>query len=101
MIFKNDEEYYTAIENFVRLRKNENTPVSVLDELYDALIEEEYSRWQDTAINSWIDCCINNEVFSDLFLNEFELRSKAIMFLEEKMIPHAEQIINGEIQSEE
>jgi len=101
MSFKNDEEYHAALENFVRLRKDKNTPVLTLEEMYDSFVEEEYSRMQDAAINSWLDGAIIDEVFSDLFLNEFELKSKAIIFLDEKMLPHAEKIVNGEIQSEE
>lgn len=101
MSFKNDEEYHAALENFVRLRNDKSTPVLQLEELYDSLVEEEYSRMQDAAIISWLDNTIADEVFSDLFLNEYELKSKAIIFLDEKLLPHAEKIVNGEIQSEE
>ena len=101
MSFKNEQEYHAALENFVRLRKDKNTPVLTLEEMYDSFVEEEYSRMQDAAINAWLDGTILDEIFSNLFLNEFELKSKAIMFLDEKMLPHAEKIVNGEIQSEE
>lgn len=97
MSFKNDEEYHAALENFVRLRKDKNTPVLTLEEMYDSFVEEEYKRMQDAALNSWLDNIITDEVFSDLFLNEYELKSKAIIFLDEKMLPHAEKIVNGEI----
>jgi hypothetical protein len=69
--------------------------------MYDSFVEEEYKKMQDLAINNWLDNTIADEVFSDLFLNEYELKSRAIMFLDEKMLPHAEKIVNGEIQSEE
>lgn len=101
MSFKNEEEYHAALENFVRLRNDKNTPVLTLEEMYDSFVEEEYKRMQDAALNSWLDNLIVDEVFSDLFLNEYELKSKAIMFLDEKMLPHTEKIVNGEIQSEE
>ena len=52
---------------------------------------------QDSAFNSWIDGLIIDEVFSDLFLNEYELESKAIIFLNEKMRTNAEKIVNSEI----
>lgn len=101
MSFKNEEEYHAALENFVRLRKDKNTPVLQLEEMYDSFVEEEYKQMQNVTINSWLDDKIADEVFSDLFLNEYELKSRAIMFLDEKMLPHAEKIVNGEIQSEE
>ena len=69
--------------------------------MYDSFVEEEYKRMQDAALNSWLDGLIVDEVFSNIFLNEYELKSKAIIFLDEKMLPHAEKIVNGEIQSEE
>lgn len=97
MSFKNDEEYHAALENFVRLRKDKNTPVLTLEEMYDSFVEEEYRKMQDLAINNWLDDTLTDEVFSDLFLNEYELKSRAIMFLDEKMLPHAEKIVNGEI----
>lgn len=97
MSFKNDEEYHAALENFVRLRNDKNTPVLTLEEMYDSFVEEEYKRMQDVAINSWLDDTLADEAFSDLFLNEYELKSRAITFLDEKMLPHAEKIVNGEI----
>lgn len=101
MSFKNDKEYHAALENFVRLRNDKNTPVLTLERMYDSFVEEEYSRMQDAAINCWLDDTIADEVFSDIFLSEQDLRLKAISFLDEKMLPHAEKIVNGEIQSEE
>lgn len=101
MSFKNDKEYHDALENFVRLRKDGSTPVLTLEELYDALVEEEYKRMQDAAIISWLDNMIDDVVFSNLFLDEDNLRTRAIIFLDEKLLPHAEKIVNGEIQSEE
>ena len=97
MSFKNDEEYHNALENFVRLRKDKNTPVLTLEKMYDSFVEEEYKRMQDAFLNAWLDGTILDEIFSDVFLNEYELKSKAIIFLDEKMLPHAEKIVNGEI----
>lgn len=101
MSFKNDEEYHAALENFVRLRKDKNTPVLTLEELYDSLVEEEYKRMQDAALNSWLDNMIADEIFSNLFLSEDDLKTRAIIFLDEKLLPHAEKIVNGEIKCEE
>ena len=88
MSFKNDIEYTTALENFVKLRKDKNTPVLTLEEMYDSFVEEEYNRMQDSAIDRWLNDLIIDEVFSDLFLNE-------------KMRTNAEKIVNIKIQSEE
>lgn len=100
MSFKNDKEYHAALENYVRLRNDKSTPVLTLEQMYDSFVEEEYSRMQDAAIYSWLDNMIADEVFSNIFLNEQDLRLRAITFLDEKMIPHAEQVVNGE-KSEE
>ena len=88
MSFKNDKEYTAALENFVKLRNDKNTPVLTLEEMYDSFVEEEYNRMQDSAINHWLNDVIIDEVFSDLFLNE-------------KMRTNAEKIVNIKIQSEE
>ena len=96
MNFKNEEEYYAALENFVRLRNDKNTSVLTLEEMYDSFVEEEYKRMQDAALNCWLDNLIADEIFSDLFLNEYELKSKAIMFLDEKLLPNAEKFVNDE-----
>lgn len=101
MSFKNDKEYHVELENFVKLRNDKNIPVLTLEEMYDFFVEEENNRLQDASINSQLDGLIIDEVFSDLFLNEYELESKAIIFLDEKMLTHAEKIVNSEIQSEE
>lgn len=101
MSFKNDEEYHNALENYVRLRNDKSTPVLTLEQMYDSFVEEEYARMQDAAINCWLDNTINDEIFSNIFLSEQDLRLRAITFLDEKMLPHAEKIVNGEIQSEE
>lgn len=101
MSFKNDKEYHIAIENFVKLRNDKNTPVLTLEEMYDSFVKEEYNRMQDAAINRWLNGLIIDEVFSDIFLNEYELELWAIIFLDEKMSTHAEKIVNREIQSEE
>ena len=101
MNFKNDKEYIAALKNFVKLRNDKNTPVLTLAEMYDSFVKEEYNRMQDSVLNSWLDGLIIDDVFSDLFLNEYELESKAIIFLDEKMLTHVEKIVNSEIQSEE
>lgn len=101
MSFKNDKEYHDALENFVRLRNDKSTPVLTLEQMYDSFVEEEYSRMQDAAIECWLDGTIADEIFSNIFLNEQDLRLRAITFLDEKMLPHAEKVVNGEIQSEE
>ena len=88
MSFKNDIEYTAALENFVKLRNDKNTPVLTLEKMYDSFVEEEYNRMQDSAINHWLNDVIIDEVFSDLFLNE-------------KMRTNAEKIVNIKIQSEE
>lgn len=100
MSFKNDKEYHDALENYVRLRNDKSTPVLTLEQMYDSFVEEEYSRMQDAAINCWLDNTIADEVFSSIFLSEQDLRLKAISFLDEKLLPQAEQIVNGE-KSEE
>ena len=41
------------------------------------------------------------ENFVKLRNDEYELESKAIIFLDEKMLTHVEKIVNSEIQSEE
>lgn len=91
MIYKNSEEYHQELERFVKLRKDRSTPVAVLEELYQNLIDTEIDIEQDTVINLWLDDQISGKSFAQFFFVDCEERS--IAFLEDRLIPCAEEIV--------
>lgn len=96
MIYKNIEEYHQELERFVKLRKDRSTPVAVLEELYQNLIDTEIDVEQDTAINLWLDDKISGKSFAQFFFVDCEER--AITFLEDHVIPSVEDIVNDGLQ---
>lgn len=97
MQFKNSEEYHRAVEKFVKMRRDKNSPVLELEEMYDSFVEYEYNVAQDVALNEWLDNRLNDARFSDSFLNTEILKNYAINFLETKIIPFAEKVVDGKV----
>lgn len=93
MIYNTREEYQNAVEEFVTLRKKGNTPILKLDELYQNLIDTEINIEQDEAINLWLDDKISGKSFAQFFFVDCE--EKSIAFLEDHVIPCAEDIVDG------
>ena len=93
MIYNTREEYQNAAEEFVKLRKKGDTPILKLDELYQNLIDTEINIEQDAAINLWLDDKISGKSFAQFFFVDCE--EKSIEFLEDHVIPCAEDVVES------
>lgn len=93
MIYNTREEYQNAAEEFVKLRKKGDTPILKLDELYQNLIDTEINIEQDAAINLWLDDKISGKSFAQFFFVDCE--EKSIAFLEDHVIPCAEDVVES------
>lgn len=96
MIYNTREEYQNAVEEFVTLRKKGDTPILKLDELYQNLIDTEINIEQDTAINLWLDDKMSGKAFAQFFFIDCE--EKSIAFLEDHVIPCAEDVVKDGLQ---
>lgn len=94
LTYRNEIEYYRAVEKFCRMRKDKNSSIDELDALYDSFVKYEISLVEDALLDAWLDGNMTTEDFSDVFLNADALRDCAEKFLEEHVIPHVEQSID-------
>lgn len=93
MIYNTREEYQNAAEEFVTLRKKGDTPILKLNELYLNLIDTEINIEQDEAINMWLDDKMSGKEFAQFFFVDCE--EKSIAFLEDHVIPCAEDVVES------
>lgn len=96
MKYKNHNEYYAVLATYVKLRKCYDVLTERLAKLSESFIEHEYSEMQDALIDKWLNDDISAEKFTHLFNDEQLLKSKAIDFLNEQLLPYVEKSIDNE-----